>query len=381
MSSVLEEYSHIISIYKQEIEHPKTRQDSEEFQKLLSKYIERLLDLKSTIANKLALFSSNESLDDLTTSSIKFLSIDYYLALMCCRRQTYDKAMDVVSKNKIRIMFLEKAIQLFVQFLMSLEDYELLDKSLASKIDSFKVTYKPTMDELYHLSKSDSSVSDVELTMAYKKRQQKIEFFQRSKQLLATIQSLENKLNGPELDNDTDKDELLRELYIENIKQLSYSAFNEIEQILYESELLSNFVRNGPPAEIIDGDKNSSNTENQRRKDDTNYTDRLESLNKPLLSKNGKILGNFTLVDKKTQLQNKVRGYGQYGPTMSVEEFLEKEWQEGRVLQGGPDSSNLQEDIDEDNEEYNDKETYKAREFDDFKDTHARGSGNTMNIG
>lgn len=382
MSSVLEEYSRIVSIYKQEIEHPKARQDSEEFQKLLSKYIEKLLDLKSTITNKLALFSSNESLDDLTTSSIKFLSIDYYLALMCCRRQTYDKDMDVVSKNKIRIMFLEKAIQLFVQFLISLEDYELLDKSLASKIDSFKVTYRPTMDELYHLSKGDSSAGDVELTMAYKKRQQKIEFFQRSKQLSATIQTLESKLNGPELDNGTDKDELLRELYIENIKQLSYSAFNEIEQILYESELLSNFVKNPPPVEVIDGDKNNSNAENQKkRKDDTNYTDRLESLNKPLLSKNGKILGNFTLVDKKTQLQNKVRGYGQYGPTMSVEEFLEKEWEEGRVLQGGPDSANPQEDIDEDNEEYNNRETYKAREFDDFKDTHARGSGNTMNMG
>lgn len=56
------------------------------------------------------------------------------------------------------------------------------------------------------------------------------------------------------------------ELYIENIKQLSYSAFNEIEQILYESELLSNFVKNPPPVEVIDGDKNNSNAENQKKR-------------------------------------------------------------------------------------------------------------------
>ncbi|SMN21764.1 similar to Saccharomyces cerevisiae YMR028W TAP42 Essential protein involved in the TOR signaling pathway [Maudiozyma saulgeensis] len=377
MSSPVEEYSQIVNIYTKEIEHPTSRQDSEQFQKLLSANIENLLELKSTITNKLALFSSNETLDDLTTSSIKFLSMDYYLALMCCRRQSYAKDMDGISKNRIRLMFLEKSIQLFVQFLISLEDYEILDKSLGGKIDSFKVAYRPTMDELYEVNVENSSGNE-ELTMAYKKRQQKIEFFQRSKQLTANIQTLESKVNSIEIDNENDKEELLRDLYIQNLKQLSYSAFNEIEQIMYETELLKNFIKNPPPKE----DHPSVNEEDQRKAiDETGYTDRLETLNKPLLSKNGKILRNFTLIDKKTELKSKVRGYGQYGPTMSVEEFLQKEWEDGRVLQGGPESANPQEDLDEDNEEYNDRETYKAREFDDFKDNHAKGSGNTMNMG
>jgi len=373
----MEEYTHIVNTYTKEIEHPSSRQDSEQFQKLLSANIETLLELKSTITNKLALFSSNETIDDLTTSSIKFLSMDYYLALMCCRRQSYVQDMDNISKNRIRLMFLEKSIQLFVQFLISLEDYELLDKSLSGKIDSFKIVYRPTMDELYKVN-SENSIGNEELTMAYMKRQQKIEFFQRSKQLTAKMRALESKVNSIEIDNGSDKEELLRDLYIQNLKQLSYSAFNEIEQILYETELLKNIIRNPPPIE----EQSSERKEGKDNFfDNTGYTDRLETLNKPLLSKNGKILRNFTLVDKKTELKNKVRGYGQYGPTMSVEDFLQKEWEDGRVLQGGPESANQQEEINEDDEEYNDRETYKARDWDDFKDNNAKGSGNTMNMG
>ncbi|KAJ2973989.1 hypothetical protein NQ176_g6288 [Zarea fungicola] len=38
-------------------------------------------------------------------------------------------------------------------------------------------------------------------------------------------------------------------------------------------------------------------------------------------------------------------------------------------------------EVDEDDMEAVDRETYKAREWDDFKDENRRGAGNTMNMG
>lgn len=377
MATISEQYTDIINVYKNEIERTSLRQDSEEYQKKLAATIEKLVEVKSIITNKLALFSSNETLDDLSTSSIKFLSIDYYLGLMCSRKQSYDNNKDATHKNRLKLLFLEKAVQLFVQFIISLEDYEILDKLIAKRLNSFKITYKPSLEELYEITnKQSSSTNDVGL--AYAKRQQKIEIFQHNKQLNDQIDILEAKLNSIEIDNDSDKEDLLHDLYIQKLKQFSYSAFNEIEQILNEAELLNNFIKS--PLSINENNF-ASNDGKKVVRDSTGYTDRLESLNKPLLSKNGKILRNFTLVDKKTELRDKVRGYGQYGPTMSVEEFLEKEWEDGRVLQGGPDSAETQQDVDQDDNDYNDKETYKAREWDEFKETHAKGSGNTMNMG
>lgn len=54
---------------------------------------------------------------------------------------------------------------------------------------------------------------------------------------------------------------------------------------------------------------------------------------------------------------------------MSVEEFLDKEFEEGRVLQG---SEEPEQAPDEENMDWQDRETYKAREWDEFKESHAK---------
>ena len=66
-------------------------------------------------------------------------------------------------------------------------------------------------------------------------------------------------------------------------------------------------------------------------------------------------------------------------PTMSIDEYLEEERRRGGILEGGTDPAKPQ--VDEDDEEAVDRETYKAREWDDFKDENPRGSGNTLNMG
>lgn len=366
--SISQEYDSIIKKFTDEIEHTSLRQDSTEYQSILTSIIQRLVDLKTTVYTQLALFSENETIEDISTASLKFLSVDYYLALMCSRKQVISSQLnETMARNKMKLKFLEKALQLFMQFLISLQDFEILDPILVKKIDSLENTYKPTLKELYAQPAHSADLSAAQL-----KRQQKIDMFREKTQIDETLALIESKRKLPNESNDDD--EQLRELYLQRLKSLSYEAFGTVEQILYETELLTNFTQNPEPLP-------SRQEQDTRTEDPTGYTDKLEMLNRPLLSREGKVLRNFTLIDKKTELQKKVRGYGQYGPTMSVEEFLEKEWEEGRVLQGGDDGQDQNNDDGEDDAQRQDKETYKAREWDEFKEANPRGSGNTMNRG
>lgn len=370
--SVSEEYEHILFVISNDINRTQLRQDSTDFQTILTSTIVKLLNLKTTVYSKLALFSSNELLEDATTSSLKFLSIDYNLALLCSKKQVTDTQVnDRLSKNKMKVKFLEKSVQLYIQFLVSLQDYEILDSLLVKKIDSFEETYTPTISELYTEPSSGEDLNGAQL-----RRQQKIEVFKKNKEIEEQLLFLELKYKSFE-DDAIDDDETLRDLYIQKLKRLSFKAFSEMEQILYEKELLNNFI-NDPVHEIINDEEVKKDNKPQDNSYPTKYTDRLETLNMPLLSKQGKVLRNFTLIDQKTELKKKVRGYGQYGPTMTVEEFLDKEFEEGRVLQGGEEPV---EEHDSDDNKWDDEQTYKAREWDEFKEANVKGSGNTINRG
>lgn len=393
---LVDQLNTILHTWETKLLHGNLRQDSKQYQDILADIIKSLVDLKNLVLNNLALFSNNEKLDDLATNTLKFLTLDFYLAQMCARKQiptSSDKGTDSSSlKNnqKMKILFLKKSIQLYIQFLITLQDYNILDKFLSEKLDSFQETYNPKLKDLFAQPNSDK-----DLNSAYLKRQQKIEMYQHNKKIDSDLNQLESLYNE-KLKNDNEDsndqidniEETLRNLSILKLKSLSFKTFNELEQILYEIELLENFVHS--PVEELDthahGNVNTIDKLSNSDKD-SGFTDKLESLNKPLLSKKGKILRNFTLVDNKQTLRDKVRGYGQYGPTLSVEEFLQQEWESGRVLQGG--ENDIDEDPDkprdpsmiDDDYKWSDKQTYKARAWDEFTESHAKGSGNTMNKG
>lgn len=377
--SVNDEYNSIINSYESKLLHNGLRQDSQEFQDQLNENIYKLINLRNKVFNELALFSGNETLDDLTTSSINFLSINYYLGLLSSKKQSVGgKSISLLESNKLKILFLQRSIQLYMQYLNMLDNYGILDKFLSSTIETFNDPMNPTLSELYKQPKSSTNINN-----AYLKRQQKIEMNRQTISIEKKIKQLEDqyKINKGESDEDfssTDED-MYRNLLIMRLKLLSYNAFNEIEQILYEIELLQNFVKMAPVENTQLNKENRSTIE-----DPTGFTERLETFDKPILSKSGKVLRTFTLTNKRQQLQDKVKGYGQYGPTMTVEEFLQHEFESGRVLQGGKDElirEQQEKEDNEDNYEYNDRETYKAREWDEFKENNPRGSGNTMNRG
>jgi immunoglobulin-binding protein 1 len=127
----------------------------------------------------------------------------------------------------------------------------------------------------------------------------------------------------------------------------------------------------------------------QRNGTDTaGYSDRLDfpsgrlaGLTGPILSKEGKPLRPFTLLDKRTELRQGVFRPDHRLPTMSIDEYLEEEKKRGGIIEGGGAASGIRPEPEEDNIEKADEETLKARAWDDFTEDNPKGSGNTMNMG
>ena len=101
----------------------------------------------------------------------------------------------------------------------------------------------------------------------------------------------------------------------------------------------------------------------------------------PMLSKEGKPLRPFTLLDKRQRLQEGVFRPDHNLPTMTIDEYLEEERRRGGIIDGGGEKSAVRQTVDEDDMEKADEETLKDRRWDDFKDENPKGSGNTLNMG
>ncbi|PHH82884.1 hypothetical protein CDD82_4419 [Ophiocordyceps australis] len=99
----------------------------------------------------------------------------------------------------------------------------------------------------------------------------------------------------------------------------------------------------------------------------------------PLLSRTGKPLQPFTLLASRADMARAVFRPGHNLPTMSIDDYLAEEHRRGNVLQGGTELPRPAPD--DDDMDAADRETYKARQWDDFKDDNPRGSGNTLNMG
>ena len=69
-------------------------------------------------------------------------------------------------------------------------------------------------------------------------------------------------------------------------------------------------------------------------------------------------------------------------PTMTLEEFADREMERAKELQVKTNQANKaaedEKNEDSDKEEYDDKKTKKARDWDNWKDDHEKGAGNKM---
>ncbi|ODV98565.1 hypothetical protein PACTADRAFT_1035 [Pachysolen tannophilus NRRL Y-2460] len=334
------------------------RKDSDEYESKSTEMVEKLIGLKNKI-RQLSLFSDNEDLEEISTGDLKYLSIDYHLAVFL--ENNGNGIEDRMKKLKL-------SRNLYLQFLYNLENYNILNKTQKSKLDNFKSSYEPKLSEL----KSNDPVL---------LRKEKLDNFKLEKELNEKLKILNSGNFLESLD-----DEVIRSIYVDQAKFFSLNAFKSLELITMELDLLSNAP---PPQQPKIEELNSLDKKDIREKpsskNDFLYTDKLETLTSPLLSKTGKILKPFVLVSDRNKIAQKTFGTGQVLPSMSVEEYLEQELQNGGMVQNSNSQGNNQQENDDEEDEDNplvaDRETYKAREWDEFKETHAKGSGNTINRG
>jgi immunoglobulin-binding protein 1 len=99
----------------------------------------------------------------------------------------------------------------------------------------------------------------------------------------------------------------------------------------------------------------------------------------PILSGEGKVLRPFVLTSKRDELSKGVFRPDHSLPTMSVEEYLIEEVRRGGIQ--APQKENDQGDVDRiksvmEEDEEDDQETKKKRDWDEYVESHAKGSGN-----
>ncbi|ODQ46069.1 hypothetical protein PICMEDRAFT_17299 [Pichia membranifaciens NRRL Y-2026] len=398
------EQNSIASKYKTlnaDLKNVQGRLTFEQFRKIHNEFIEL-----SNLIEKADLFSENETLDEVSTSSLAYLLVSYkHGKFIDSNAVSSQLGVDAepAKRNRLRLVTLQIVESMIWKF-VSLVVLDLkIGDSLGEEDEKFKGIYKwitaysdiRQREISSHGTKGFVKLNELELInfkgagpMA--RRDMKIDKWNLEKALGQKV-----KLIG-----DTDDmvgkfdDEVVRKVRIDQLLLAVVESVSLLESNAMEREMLTNVQGSGDDLEQlnIEGmklispeteDKDSRKSQNKGSIFDKGYTDKLEfsDNDKKLLSKEGKVLRPFTIVSsdkQRKELQNKVFGTGQVLPSMTVEELVEQELQNGGMVKPKEEEP----EIDEDDYEWQNKETRRLREWDDFTDSNKKGSGNKMgNIG
>ncbi|KAI1650605.1 TAP42-like protein [Daldinia loculata] len=313
------------------------------------------------IINKVSLFSPNEGLEDIATSDLPYLLVNYRIAELLQKVSTQSPSERKAALNATR--------EAYERFLHLLDSYSILSPSDSKLFTEY--------------NEDPSAFSTISTSDPAARRNAKIANFKAEKELK---KKLEYMRNSPRYLEDGGDEEAVRELYLTNVAFYTHMAFQGLEGINREAEILAQAP--APPmsqAATVEDDERRRGVSH----DNDGYSDRLDlplstllsSSNGPLLSREGKPLRPFTLTSNRAELQRGVFRPGHNLPTMTIDEYLEEERRQGNIIEGGGEASFNRPEPDEDNIEKADAETMKAREWDEFTEANPKGSGNTLNRG
>ncbi|ERF71570.1 hypothetical protein EPUS_00559 [Endocarpon pusillum Z07020] len=303
------------------------------------------------LIERLAIFSRNETNEDIATSAIQYLSVDYLLA---------ELLLKAYGSNRQKL--LQQASSLLESFLNRLDSYELLSKQNRRLLDQYQENR-----ENFHLAST---------TDAAERRRVKVARFQEEKSLKTKLELLRDKSAQSSIDEDT-----TRQLYFTELELFANQSFQSLDMIVQESLILLQAQSESQSSHpILDIRENG-------RSDSDGYSERLDgsvsqiARGGPLLSKEGRPLQPFTITDKRSQLRQGVFQPGHNLPTMTIEDYLEEEKRRGGIGDDGGERQKPPVEPDEDNIELADQETMKARAWDEYTEANPKGSGNTLNRG
>ncbi|GJE87069.1 TAP42 domain-containing protein [Phanerochaete sordida] len=349
----------------------------------------------TTVRNRvrdLALFSPNETLQDIATKDLVYLFVPFTLAEVENRARTTDP--------QERLGRLGRAQAYLKEYLSYLENYEIVP---------------PAEKELYD-KKTNTMVDPA------KRRELKIKQYQKEKEIRGMIEAVRKRRNlsagdepasdfeliasllptssaaqsTPEAEEDSDTEDILREAALLLFRLTYAQAQTSLESLEQEQELLKSI----PSAPKSSDDPRQK--DGKAKEQDDMW--RLDSISRggpdgkgPLLDPQGKPLRPFTILPSgaadRARLQAQVFQADHRLPTMSIDEYLEIEQQRGNVITGGgPASENklttseqLQLDSEMDGTAFAEQRGEEKRQKDEkwaqYTDVHQKGEGNRMNRG
>ena len=364
---------------------------SSEYRLLHAKCLDALSQLLQQV-EYLRVYSDADSIDDLSSKQLKYLNLNFYIAAVL-ERTTIDTSKTAVDA---RISIAHMAIRKYIEFHYLLKSLKLLNDSDANRLDFLdSVGVEAPLD----LSAVAFKIVDCKIKLNSTAR------LSKSKMFFEKCRAYVDSFNK-------DNEEEVRTAEIARLNYHFDLAWKSISNLMEEVSLLSGMAKRFkneplkerpvpfiPSAYIGDFVRNTMSQEgttfqeiNDKRMKPQNqninnqYSSRVESFNpradNKLVNNAGKILRPFTILPdsaSKDRLRNSVYGTGQRLPTITIEELVEKEL--ANQAKPGLTKEEIKELQNEDDEDYVDALTMKARKWDDFVEKTPKGSGNTMNLG
>jgi hypothetical protein len=343
----------------------------EELEAAIDAYVDCLEQI-----SRLSLFSDNETLEDISTSDMPYLLVNYHLA------ELIQKTPTPTPHDRRRV--LNTTREVYERLLHLLDGYGLLDGSQIKLLEQY--SEDPTKFSTI------STGAD-----AAARRNAKIANFKMEKELRQKLDFLQKRPEYANFDGSggglgEGDEEAVRAVHLAHIAYCVHMTFQGLESLNRELEVLSQAPEPLLPAGgAVSAEGSAAEEDDRRRRAAAVTTDdervspplmRLRSaMDGPLLSRTGKPLQPFTMLGNRQEMARGVFRPGHNLPTMTIDEYLAEERRRGGIIEGGGEASGRVPEPDEDNIEKADAETMKAREWDEFKEANPRGSGNTLNRG
>ncbi|XP_053130274.1 immunoglobulin-binding protein 1 isoform X2 [Hemicordylus capensis] len=291
----------------------------------------RLLERAARAVAELQLFSHNEELEEIASADLKFMLVPALLAALILKQVSPDKRLEHVQRARAS----------FMDFLKVCKDYGIGHFELPQESDHLDE------DQSAGSSQRVGPTSDQAALIAMAtNRQAKIERYKQKKEVENRLASLKTSVDGGHAD-----EEQIREYYLLQIKKWISTSLEEIESIDQEIAILS-------------------------RREALKQVQRPSTRARPPMKP-------FILTRDAAQAKVFGTGYPSLA-TMTVDDWYEQRQKQGVLPdQGIPQRPAGTEEEEEKKEEEEESETavWRAREWDEWKDTHPRGYGNRKNMG
>lgn len=331
-------------------------------------------ELATTIVNEISMFSSNEVIDEMSTETLQYLLLPYFLGKMSLKRNEQDRA------DALRV-----ADIYFKDFIQRCQEYDLCEGP------------KPNKDDKSGNQGSGCIDTQEQLVASAVARNNKIAQYKRKKELEEQVKQMKNAVK-----NSTVDDEIKRDFFMKFINKSIIDAVEELENVKLEKGVVEmrkqRFAEFGttkmddfmlPPDNAIEPGHSHSHGHGHGHSH-SHGPPRRQAPPKP------KPLQPFIITRDATQKAVFGLGYPSL-PVMTVDEFYQSRVDEGVFpdeekmasinkekalaaledpeIKEEEEKEEIEQQIEDDDPEY----IARMRRMDEYKDVVRRGDGNRHN--